>query len=159
MHARDTFAWGERKKRAIVKVNSLQHVSRRHVNSNGHDAISRINRFLLRPHPRARQLEIYSVIHLQSYFMIIVRIINYRLIIVELLITIVLAVFLSWCVCNDVPSLCLVYVSHASPSLTHSLSLTPSRFAHSISHSSLALSLSLSLFHSRSFSTHGTRKL
>lgn len=89
----------------------------------------------------ARQLEIYSVIHLQSYFIIIIiRImINY---VVELLITI-LAVFLSWCVMTYrlCLSTCLIrspFLSN-SPPLIHILSTHPFRFSPS-RHSTLSRS-------------------
>lgn len=101
---------------------------------------------------RARQLEIYSVIHLYNRIFYNNSKNNYnRLITVELLITIVLAVFLSWCVCNDVPSLSvcalrdLHFFNNCSihPSLIRSIiSFIPFRVSESISH--------------RSFNTHDT---
>lgn len=95
----------------------------------------------------ARQLEIYSVIHLyiRTFFNNSKN--NYnRLITVELLITIVLAVFLSWCVCNDVPSVCVCLMRSPFLTIARSFSFTFHLF--------YSIHVSESISHSQSFNTH-----
>lgn len=129
-------------------VNPLKHVPHE-VDATTRRRCSRNRRSLrIALSTHARQLEIYSVIHLYNRTLYNNSKNNYnRLITVELLITIVLAVFLSWCVCNDVPSVCVCLMRSPFLTIARSSSFTSHHF-HSIH-------VSESISHlSRSFNTH-----